>query len=226
MSRKLFITGTDTEVGKTYISVGILTAYNQIGHSTIGLKPVASGCHLLNNHLYSDDALALQSAASIKLEYEAINPYSFAPAIAPHIAAQQVNIHLTVTQLNKRMKTVLSHPADVCVVEGFGGWLAPLNNHESMADFVKSHALEVILVVGMRLGCLNHALLTMRAMQSDKIKIIGWIANCIDPEMAYLEENIATLKQQLTIPNVAIIKYACKPEIIIDVTQFPVDSVC
>lgn len=196
----IFITGTDTGVGKTYISTRLLNHYNEQGLKTIGLKPVATGCDLLNGKLYNDDALALQQAASIKLDYDWVNPFAFEPPIAPHIAAMQENKSITIASLSEKLMHALNTPADIRIIEGAGGWLLPLNERETMADFVAQENFAVILVVGMRLGCLNHALLTAHAIHTAKVNCIGWIANCIDPNMPHLQENIATLKQRLTIP--------------------------
>lgn len=201
---KLFITGTDTGVGKTHISIGLLNHFNQHGLSTLGIKPIATACTALRNA----DAFALQRVSSIKLNYQQINPIAFAPAIAPHIAAAQVNYPLSVRTLLNKCHLALTYPADVCVVEGVGGWRVPLNEYETMADFVKQSSLKVVLVVGMRLGCLNHAILTYEAMQHDQVSILGWIANCIDPHMLALNENIATLQKWFPMPCWAIINYA------------------
>lgn len=217
---KLFITGTDTGVGKTYVATGLLKSFNRAGKSTIGIKPVATGCHTVKGRLYNQDALDLQLSSSIQLPYEQINPFVFAPAIAPHIAAQQINCEMNVTFLNQQVQRALSYPADVHIIEGFGGWLAPLNDHESMVEFVKANQLPVMLVVGMRLGCLNHAMLTLRAMEADQINIIGWIANCIDPDMEYLQENITTLQQRLSCPHLGIVKHGGSPETDIPIERF------
>lgn len=199
----IFITGTDTGVGKTYIATRLLKQYNDKGLKTIGLKPVASGCELTNGKLYNDDARALQQAASVKLDYDLVNPFAFLPPIAPHLAAHATKTTLTVHTLIEKTKTALQIPADIRLVEGAGGWLLPLNDRETMADFVIRQNFSVILVVGMRLGCLNHALLTANIMQATNVHCIGWIANCMDPSMPYLNENIETLKQQLWMPHLA-----------------------
>lgn len=204
---KLFITGTDTHVGKTYVSVALLNHFNQKKLSTIALKPVASGCIRRHHQLYNEDALALQKAASISLDYKKINPFAFEPAIAPHLAADAVRSTLSVARIIEASRDALSHPADVHLIEGIGGWYTPLNQTETMADVVIQLNLSVILVVGIRLGCLNHALLTEQALQKDKVKITGWIANQIDPEMSYRDENIATLKKRLTIPCLGVMRY-------------------
>lgn len=208
---KLFITGTDTEIGKTYISVGILKAYNKIGLSTIGLKPIASGCIKNGKSYINEDTSALQNASSIKLATEAISPFMFEPAIAPHIAAKLINQELTLAKLHAKMQPTLLTPTDVWVIEGFGGWHAPLNHRETMADFVVQQQCKVILVVGIRIGCINHSLLTYKAMQRDGAKVIGWVANCIDPNMLYGEENISTLTNMLPFPCLGIIRYGEEP---------------
>jgi dethiobiotin synthetase len=212
MSIKLFITGTDTGVGKTYISVGILKAFNSLNKSTLGLKPVASGCQLIKGALYNEDALALQKASSIKLAYEKINPFAFEPAIAPHIAASKIKCPLNLASLNQSIHDGLTYPTDVCLIEGAGGFLTPLNHQETLADFVISHRFNVILVIGMRLGCLNQALLTVKAMQADKTSLIGWVANCLEPEMECLEENITTLESWLPTRCLGIVRYGQQPE--------------
>jgi dethiobiotin synthetase len=207
MSLKIFVTGTDTDVGKTYISTGILKAFNKVHYSTLGIKPVASGCTLQDGILKNSDAIALQTASSIKLTYNEINPFALEPAIAPHIAAQQINYKLSVKVLKEKTAFALQHPADICVVEGAGGWYVPLNDQETIADFVKSVNLRVILVVGIRLGCLNHAILTLRAIQQYSIPVIGWIANTTNPHMKEYYENIATLKTWLTVPHLGTVGF-------------------
>jgi dethiobiotin synthetase len=212
MSIKLFIAGTDTGVGKTYISVGILNIFNYLNKSTLGVKPVASGCERINGTYRNEDALALQKASSIKLVYEKINPFAFVPAIAPHVAAQKIKCSLNVKTLIDSTHYALTYPADICLIEGAGGWQTPLNQHETLADFVIANDLNVILVVGMRLGCLNQAILTFRAMELDKVNIIGWVANCIDPTMECVEENITTLESWLSKPCLGIVKHGQKSE--------------
>jgi dethiobiotin synthetase len=193
----IFITGTDTGVGKTYVSEKLLQQYKNQGLKTIGLKPIASGCETINGKLYNQDALILQNAATIKLDYDLVNPFAFEPPIAPHIAAGLNNTSLTIENLCKKIKPALDVPADIRIIEGAGGWLLPLNTQETMADFVIQQNFAVILVVGMRLGCINHALLTARAMQAANVNCIGWIANCMEPNMPYLSENIETLTKCL-----------------------------
>lgn len=207
MSIKLFITGTDTDVGKTYITTGILNVFNQQKCSTLGIKPVASGCTLINGVLQNADALALQNVSSIKLPYHQINPIALEPAIAPHIAAAQKNHKITLHELKEKTQYALQYPADICLVEGAGGWYTPLNDEETMADYVKAIELKVILVVGIRLGCINHAILTYKAIKQHKISVAGWIANCIDPTMQAYNENIACIKKFLPTPYLGRVDY-------------------
>jgi dethiobiotin synthetase len=163
--------------------------------------------------LYSDDALKLQQASSIKLDYDFINPHAYEPAIAPHIAARN---SLNVQTLNRSCHYSMHYPADICLIEGVGGWYVPLNQHETMSDFVISNQLPVILVAGIRLGCLNHALLTVRAMQQDGAKLIGWVANCVDGDMLHADENITTLQHWLPIPCLGVARYRENPEMVPD----------
>ena len=200
MSYKIFVAGTDTGVGKTYVSTIILSGLQQGGYSTLGIKPLATGGVSYQNPLYNEDAVYLQQNSSVQLNYTAMNPLIFEPPIAPHIAAQQIQVALSVELLTKACGKALNTPVDICLVEGVGGWFTPLNDRETMADFVKRIDCKVLLVVGIRLGCLNHALLTQSALQQSGIESLGWIANCIDPNMLFWEENIKTLQGYLKMP--------------------------
>lgn len=200
--RKFFITGTDTDVGKTYISVKLLQEFNQHGLRTIGIKPVATGA----SNGYNEDALLLMKNSSIKLDYTLINPFSFEPPVSPNIA----NVNLTVDKILLSLQEALSSASDICLIEGVGGFMTPINNKETMADLaMKLKDIEIILVVGIRLGCLNHALLTYQAIKSIKLPIYGWIANIINPETQAISENIATLKSYISEPCLRIIQYEC-----------------
>lgn len=198
--KRFFVTGTDTGVGKTFMSVRLLEAANRAGLKTIGIKPVASGCVLQQNRLVNDDALKLQAAASIKLPYEHINPFAFEPAIAPHLASPTP---LSVSCIVSALQPALSTPADWVLIEGAGGWLCPLNQHETLADVASALACEIILVVKMQLGCLNHALLTAEAITQRGLTLAGWIPNTIGTPMPYLDENIAFLTKRLGEPWLA-----------------------
>lgn len=189
--KRFFITGTDTGVGKTYFACHFLQQLKANGQSTVALKPLATGC---DANLHNEDALLLQQAATVQLPYKEINPVAFEPPIAPHIAAARVGQKLEAASLADACKTAFSHPADVYIVEGAGGLLVPLNDTETWLDFIRIIEAEIILVIGMRLGCLNHALLTYEAIQNSGCKFSGWVANPIDPAMPYLAENIHFLQ--------------------------------
>ncbi|MDN3650863.1 dethiobiotin synthase [Reinekea marina] len=211
MKRKYFISGTDTDAGKTFVSVALLNAFAQQGHSTLGLKPLAAGSELLNGEEKNDDAVNLANASTVKLSYQQTNPVLLKAPMAPHIAAQRENKRLSSQQLVGFVRgTLMSANAALTLVEGAGGWRVPLNNRETLADVVKALNLDVILVVGMKLGCLNHAILTMEAIERDGLKVAGWIANCIDPEMDGLEENIQTLQQYLRAPLIGVMPFSEK----------------
>lgn len=207
MSIKLLITGTDTGVGKTYVSAALLRMLRRRGLSVIGVKPLATGGVRQNNQLYNDDALMLMASASVRLPYSQINPFIFEQPIAPHIAAQYCNQRLTAELLREKCEEAFNYPADICLIEGVGGWYTPLNEHETMADFAILCDCKIILVVGMRLGCLNHALLTQTAIERAGLSFFGWIANCLDPDMAFVNDNVATLQNRLTAPCLGVIPY-------------------
>lgn len=199
MSEVYFITGTDTGVGKTTVAVKLLQQYAKQGLSTIGIKPIASGCDFIDGRLVNDDAVKLQSASTIKLPYEKINPFAFKEPIAPHIAASLVNEVVTVERLVDATQEALACDADIKIVEGAGGWSVPLNDNELISDYVKAINAKVIMVVGMRLGCINHAIQTYRSIHADGVEFAGWIANCIDAEMPYQKENINAIARYIVI---------------------------
>jgi len=206
MAKKIFfITGTDTDVGKTVVATGLLEAGNQQGLRTAAIKPVAAGCEDSGSGMQHADALQLQSAASHQLSYQQVNPVALNPAVAPHIAAREQGKQLSASRLSGFCRGLTLLPIDMLVIEGAGGWRVPLNNRETLADIPKQLASEVILVVGIRLGCINHALLTAQAIRSDGLKIAGWVGNIMDPEMLRLDENIDTLKQLLAEPCLGVI---------------------
>jgi len=201
----LFITGTDTDVGKTVVACGFLAAANQQGLRTAAIKPVAAGCEVTEQGMTNSDALQLQAAASHKLSYQQINPVALEPAIAPHIAAAEAGVRLSASRLVGYCRGVSLLPVDMVVIEGAGGWRVPINSRETLADVAQELECAVIVVVGMRLGCLNHALLTMEAIRRDGLQIAGWVANILDTEMPRLQENIDTLKQSINEPCLGIV---------------------
>ena len=197
MSRALFITGTDTGCGKTTISVALAERLAACGHSVACFKPVAAGCEPSPDGLRNDDALKLQQAATLDLDYDQVNPVALAPAIAPHIAANQSGQHIDIVRIAADIRSI---NADIRLVEGAGGWMVPLSDETMTADLVKQLEAEVILVVGMRLGCINHALLSARAIAADGLKLAGWIANRLDPDQSVQSENIQTIANLLGPP--------------------------
>ncbi|UBM25720.1 dethiobiotin synthase [Pseudomonas sp. p1(2021b)] len=200
MGQAYFIAGTDTDVGKTTIAAGLLHAALSQGLSTLGAKPVASGCTVTAKGLRNADALALIDQSSVKLPYEQVNPFAFEPAIAPHVAAREAGVSLQVSTLLAAMRHVLDQGADFTLVEGAGGWRVPLSGHANLSDLAIALKLPVILVVGVRLGCINHALLSAEAIARDGLQLAGWVANIVDPRTSRLEENLASLAERLPAP--------------------------
>ncbi len=200
MSVAYFITGTDTDAGKTTVAAGLLHAARLSGLSTAAGKPVASGSVITAQGLRNADALALQAECSLELGYDDINPFTFEPAIAPHLAAREAGVSLTVNALLQPMRRLLERNADFTLIEGAGGWRVPLADQSNLSDLAMGLGLPVILVVGVRLGCINHALLTAEAIAQDGLQLAGWVANIIDPKTSRLEENLATLSERLPAP--------------------------
>lgn len=200
MSQAFFVTGTDTEIGKTTIAAGLLHAARLAGLSTAAAKPVASGCVPTPEGLRNDDALALLGECSLALRYEEVNPLAFEPAIAPHLAAREAAVHLDVASLLGPVQAVLAKGAELTLVEGAGGWRVPLAGRENLSDLAIALGLPVILVVGVRLGCINQAALTAEAIVRDGLVLAGWVANLVDPQTSRLEDNLATLAERLPAP--------------------------
>lgn len=198
----LFVTGTDTGVGKTFVSCALLRALRVQGVAACGYKPVASGCERAGEGLRNADALALQEAAGTREPYPLINPYAFEPAIAPHLAAQAAGATVALPVLNAA-HTDLAARYSLVLVEGAGGWQVPLNGDHSFADWVAQRQWPVLLVVGMRLGCINHALLSAESI-ARRAPLLGWVANALPPEMPYLQGNIAALEQRMPAPRLEI----------------------
>lgn len=211
MGRAFFIAGTDTDAGKTTIAAGLLRAARLAGLSTAAVKPVASGCELTDQGLRNSDALALLAECSLTLDYAAVNPLAFEPAIAPHIAAHEAGVELSVAGLVQAVQPVLAQQADFTLVEGAGGWRVPLNAREHLSALPVALGLPVILVVGVRLGCINHALLSAEAIAGDGLVLAGWVANIVDPAMSRLEENLATLAELLPAPCLGRVPRLAEP---------------
>ena len=211
-SKTFFITGTDTDAGKTFAMCCLLQAANKQGLSTAAVKPIAAGGILTNEGIKNEDALQLQNVCSLSLDYEEINPVCLKQAIAPHIAAVQEQLAIKAGDLAEYCQKVINQKADLTLIEGVGGWMVPLNQQEYISDMVKVLNIPVILVVGMKLGCLNHALLTVKAIQEDGLILHGWIANQLDPDMPVFEENLNTLQAKIEAPLLATIPWAYDSE--------------
>jgi len=209
--RTFFVAGTDTDAGKTVVSAGLLEAANQRGLKTIGLKPIAAGCEATADGLRNSDALTLQAAASVQLPYEQVNPFTFEPPIAPHIAAMHEQRVLNADRVAAMCKGALMQPADFAIVEGAGGWRVPLNFRETMANIPKLLNVPVVMVVGMKLGCINHALLTAESIARDGLQLAGWVANRVDPEMDCYAENVETIANMLRAPLLAEVPHLAEP---------------
>lgn len=211
MYNSVFVTGTDTEVGKTFYSKLLLQSLNAEGLRTAAMKPLASGAELHNGELRNADALVLQQTANTSYPYELCNPYCFEAAIAPHLAANEAGVRIDVNEIQKA-HAQLQQQADITVVEGIGGWLVPLDDNQTVADLVQSMELPVILVVGLRLGCINHALLTVADIKQRGIPLLGWVANVIDPEMSHLSENIQAIADRIQTPLLDVIEFINNPD--------------
>ena len=202
-SATIFVTGTDTGVGKTRIARALVQKLRDQGHSAAGFKPVASGAERTAQGLRNDDALELQAASTPGLAYEEVNPWCFEPAIAPHLAAREAGVEISLEALDAAHRHLAARH-DWVVVEGAGGWLVPLGREHSFADWVGRQGWPVVLVVAMRLGCINHALLSAEAIQR-RTRLLGWIANALPPAQERLRDNIDTLRARLPAPLLATV---------------------
>jgi dethiobiotin synthetase len=205
-SHGFFVTGTDTGVGKTLVACALLRAYSARGLRAIGMKPVAAGARLEAGRLVNDDVTALTAAGNVSAAVDLVSPYCFTPAIAPHIAAARAGVTIELGRVSRAYRA-LAGLADRVVVEGAGGFRVPLSSDRDMADLAVELALPVVMVVGMRLGCLNHALLTADAVRAAGLPLHAWVANHVIPGMAYADENLAALDERLGAPLLARIAY-------------------
>ncbi|MEO8006868.1 MAG: dethiobiotin synthase [Betaproteobacteria bacterium] len=202
-----FVTGTDTGVGKTVVATALLHAFAHAGERVIGMKPVASGMREGSIGHANEDVEALVAASNVDAPIELVNPYSFRPAIAPHLAARQAGCDISIEHI-RICHEALAGRAGCVVVEGAGGLLVPLNATEDWRDVVEALQVPVILVVGMRLGCLNHALLTADALHGRGLSFAGWVANCVEADMPLFDENVETLRARLGAPLLGIMPHA------------------
>lgn len=200
----IFITATDTDAGKTYITSLLLRGFAHLNVPAIGLKPIAAG---VDNDGKNSDARLLQQLSAVPLSYAQVNPVLFKEPVAPHLAAKIADMPIDLNLLDAQLQDTASLAVKVRLIEGAGGWLLPLNDNSYLADWVLQQQLPVVLIVGMKLGCLNHAMLTARELQRSGSKVLGWVANCVDPAMLLLQENIADLQQRLPWPCLGVVPY-------------------
>ncbi|AJC65987.1 dethiobiotin synthase [Dickeya zeae] len=210
MTERWFVTGTDTEVGKTVASVALLQAARRAGYRTAGYKPVASGCELTPQGIRNSDALQLQANSTLALPYDAVNPLAFMEPTSPHIVSAEENRPIAFSTLSDGLRQ-LERQANWVLVEGAGGWFTPLCAQQTFADWVQEEALAVILVVGVKLGCINHAMLTAQAVQHAGVRLAGWIANVVQPPGRYHRAYLQTLQDNLPAPLLGEIPYLSKP---------------
>lgn len=198
-----FITGTDTGIGKTWVACGLITALQRRGLRVIGMKPVASGCARTPQGLRNDDAVRLQRVSTVEVPYDSINPYAFEPAISPHIAAGEAGVNITFARI-RTLAEALAGQADCLIVEGAGGWKVPLGQDGDVGALATVLQLPVVLVVGIRLGCLNHAFLSATAIESTGLPLAGWVANLIDPHTERVSAILDTLQRGVAAPCLGV----------------------
>ncbi len=207
----LFVTGTDTGVGKTLVSAALLHALSAHHSRVVGMKPVAAGTELINGVMSNEDVVALRAASNYHVPPELDNPVLLPDPVSPHIAAARAGVRIDIAHLVACHRALMLR-ADAVVVEGAGGFMVPLSETETGADLAQALDLPVVLVVGLRLGCLNHALLTAEAIHARGLTLAGWVANHIDPAMLAQEDNIAYLQHKLEAPLLASIAYQAMPD--------------
>jgi len=207
----VFVTGTDTDCGKTAICLGLMVSLQRQGLNVLGMKPVASGCERVAAGLRNEDALRLQAQGSSYVDYDLVCPYSFEPPIAPHIAAGRAGVEIELAVIRNRAHRLAAR-ADFLVVEGVGGWRVPLGPALSVRDLPLDLGLPVILVVGLKLGCINHSLLTAESILASGNRLAGWVANQIEPDMMAREDNLATLAALLGVPCLGVVPWLASPD--------------
>lgn len=211
MKKAYFITGTDTDVGKTLVACALLQAFVKQGNKAVGMKPVAAGCAETPAGSRCEDVENLRMAGNVAAPQEWVNPYALISPVAPHIAAEQGGVEVSLEKIERSFRQ-LREMADVTVVEGVGGFVVPLNARQDTADMAEMLGLPVILVVGMRLGCINHALLTAQAIGHKGLRLVAWVANRIDPDMSAFDENLHALETRLAAPLLGIIPYQAESD--------------
>ena len=211
LPNQFYVTGTDTGVGKSVASAALLHALRARGRRAIGMKPVASGCEWIDGGWRNEDARLLQAASEPRPDYDDVNPFALRAPVAPELALRDDGVELALTPILAAHARLASQ-GDAMVVEGVGGWAAPLSAELDQLDLIRALRLPVVLVVGLRLGCINHARLSVRAIQDDGVELLGWIGNVIDPAMARIDDNFGILRQRLPIPCWGRLPYAARPD--------------
>ena len=206
MQAGLFVTGTDTGVGKTTVALGLIDGLKWAGLRVAGMKPIATGCVRMGEGLKNADGLALLERASVPLPYASVNPYAFEPPLAPHLAAAAVDTGISLDVVHGVYRQLLQQ-VDCVVVEGIGGWRVPLHQQTFVSTLARYLSLPVLLVVGVRLGCINHALLTVEAIERDEVKMLGWVANQVDVDYSYVEATVSSLERFIEAPLLGMIPY-------------------
>ncbi len=210
MSQKFFITGTDTGIGKTLVTTALIHQL-QTRLNVIAGKPIASGCEYIQNKLENEDARLMLETLNNPIPYEYINPFAFEPAIAPHLAAKRVGVNLSMTEIENKLQALFNTPHDICLLEGAGGWHCPINDTHTLADFAKHLNAHIIVVIGIRLGALNHALLTLQNILNMGCPIAGWVGNVIDKNMPEANEYVEYFTQQFSAPCLGVIPHLENP---------------
>lgn len=211
MVKSFFVTGTDTDVGKTLVARTLLLEFAAHGLRCAGYKPISAGCARTPDGLRNLDAVLLQEAASLPLPYDLVNPYAYEPPIAPHIAASEARDAITLKGLSDGLRQIEQAGAELVVVEGAGGWFLPLDRKYLLSDWVKQENMPVIMVVGAKLGCLNHALLTFAAIRNNNLPVAGWVINRLHGSMSHYQENLDTLRGLLPAPFLGEIPFVNNP---------------
>ncbi len=212
MAEAFFVTGTDTGVGKTLVTAALMQYFKDQGKSVAAMKPVASGAVWKDNQLVNDDALLLQQSASEKLQYDLVNPYVFEEPVSPNIAAKKSGVNICFDRISSNLKH-LQDRFDVVIVEGVGGWLVPLGLKKDISDLAVALKLPVIVVVSIRLGCINQARLTFAAINKSGVPVAGWVANCVDPGMMAQQENIETINELVSAPLLSVLPCFSEPDL-------------
>ena len=206
MKKQFFITGSDTNIGKTYVCCALLEYFSKKNIKAIGVKPISAGNENIQQEFINRDVYEIQKSSNVDVSFNDINFYNFSEPIAPHIAAKRENIAIDFDVIRRGLMR-LSIRSDILLIEGAGGYQVPLDDKRTMADLVSYLDIPIIFVVGIRLGCLNHTILSVDSIASSKQKIFGWVANIVEKDMPYVDENIEYLKKKINAPCLGILPY-------------------